>query len=263
MKSLFYCFLLFLPLGILSCSSDDNNSNGSEIKIDVPGEISGLGNDRGELTGTKFELPEGIKLNQEIVGYPSRVLGSYASSRASDNNINLDYIEQFIFDYLLKMMKDGEKYDIAIGSGYAVPIFIVLENTTDKDIKVTFPAGLIVKSQNWEAQYGLLTKKTEFTAPAKERLRVLLFMHCCHLGIVNPTTANKLEWGVVSNSSLLLEICDIVANKKINYEEFGSLSKQYFKQAYYIQERIWDLTNRGTALTEEHKTYLKQLPDSK
>lgn len=263
-QSLFvFCCLLLANLCFMSCSNDDDER--VTIVNDVPGQISGLGNNRGELTGTKFTLPDGITLKGNIVGYwvsdnsLSLVINGLYEDQPTlrDSDTDLDLLYRYMKNY------KGEQYDIALGAGYAVPVIFTLENTTSKNRNVTLPAGLIVKSKNFEAQYGLLVKKVEFTVPANDDIVVLLYMNCCHLGIPAPEDNNIMEWGVITNSSLLVEICDMVKDKKINYEEFGSYTRTYFDQVYYIQERVWDLTDRGSTLTDEQREWFRNLPDSK
>lgn len=256
--------MLAFPLLSLSCSSDNDDPDPADpISYDEPGSISGLGLDRGELTGKDFSLPGGIVLDGDITGY-------YASSRtvSGTESTRAHTPPSYYYDYYKSL--ERRDFDVAVGNGYAVPLWIKLKNTTGSDITVTFPAGLIVKTRNWEAQYGLLVKETRVVVPGNGTLAVLMYTHCCHLGISAPNQSNILSWGVVSNSSLLLELCDLVKDKKINREEFTSYTQVYFNQAYYIQECLWNLTgvaiegqDRYTGqLTEEEKAWFAALPAS-
>ena len=255
---------LFLPLFFIAslflvsaCSSDDDSKDDLDddlIKIDEPGKISGLGVTEGKLTGKKYELPDGIILAGKIFG-----VGEYYEEASLDKTEIMLQIRSNVLDY-------GIDYDVNVGSGYAVTVVLPLENITDKDIELTFPAGLILKSKNNDRQNGLLTKKATVTLPKKDKYTVILSMYCCHESKPAPSSKDEMEWAVITNSSLLLEICDLVKYKKVNIEEivksYSDYSPDYLNLCAYINNRIWDLTDRGLALTEEHREWFRNLPPS-
>ncbi|MDH6357917.1 hypothetical protein [Parabacteroides sp. PF5-9] len=247
--SLFFaCSILLVP----ACSDGDDTDTDDTIKVDIPGKISGLGATEGPLTGKKYELPDGIVATDKIKG-------AFDDYFDASFNANQPSALRALWSYSVD-------YDVSVGSGYAVTVLLPLENITDKDIELTFPAGMILKSKNNDRQNGLLIKKATVTVPKKEKLRVILNMYCCHETKPAPSNKDEMEWAVITNSSLLLEICDMVKNKKVNMEEFEETNinrMTYFDQCTYINDRVWDLTDRGNALTETHRLWFKNLPDSK
>ncbi len=237
-------FALFtLPILFTSCSSDDDEK---EIIIDdEPGEIPGLGNDKGELTGIEFKLPDGLELEGDIVGVNSRY-----SLKTKDA-----VVEASDFDHLTKASTN------VIGSGKWVQIAIRIKNLTNRNIDVIFPARLVVKSLSGAYQNGILLKKTKATVLGNETHTIALLMYCGNSSLYPSSSSEKYKWAVISNSSLIVDLCNRLANKKINYEEFIDSKTIYSRQVGYLQDILWHLTD-GTGLTESDIEYIDSLPNS-
>jgi hypothetical protein len=230
--------LLGLPLIALftfsvlftSCDNDD------EIINDLPGQIPGLGDNKGELTGVEFKLPEGVQLDGDIL-----------TSTVDD------------------VLQIGSWWD-GNGSGGCVKLTLRLKNLTNKAVDVELPAGLIMESLSGEYQNGVLLKKTRITVLASDETQpFLLEMYGGNKSLqhTSVTKTEKYEFAVVSNSSLIVDLCNRLANKKINKEEFGSSVDNYNYEGYtsMVQSMLWSLTD-GKGLTEDDIEYINSLPDS-
>ncbi len=242
-----------------ACSSDDP---GSEEY--AAGLIPGLGDTPGELTGTPFTLPAGIKLAAEIYGGGDQYL-YWASGWGYE-----DYSHTFT-------RKDGtvesrgfattraEGDVVYRGSGYGyVDLMIQLENTESTSKTVTFPAALIVENISGLCQNGVLIKKTEVVVPANSTVSVCLAMYCGNASKSSASTYDEYVWGVVSNASPLLELCEMVKDKKINIEEFEPNEENYFiysSQTSYLQDIVWEVTDY-MGMSEYSIEYLNSLPKS-
>jgi hypothetical protein len=226
---------------------------------DRPGKIPGLGNTRGEPTGTSFKLPDGV----EIAG---RIMGGYDPANYQSVG-KRDAIRKTV----QTRAEDGDiiGVDTIVGSGMLhVQIFIPLKNTTSQDISVTFPAGLILKSVTGACQNGLLLKKTTVNVPAKGLCGVLLIMYCGNEDLSQSFETEEYVFTVVSNSSPIMDLCERVKNKRINTEEYPSGrhgyadSDQYDAYVLRLQDMVWKLTDRGEPLSKEDIAFIEQMENS-
>jgi hypothetical protein len=227
---------------------------------DRPGKIPGLGNTRGEPTGTPFKLPDGV----ETVG---RIMGGYDPA----NYQSVGKYDPELIRKTIQTRADGDiiGVDTVAGSGMLhVQIFIPLKNTTSKDISVTFPAGLILKSVTGACQNGLLLKKTTVDVPARGFCGVLLIMYCGNEDLSQSLIFEEYVFTVVSNSSPIMDLCERVKNKRINTEEYPpgrhghTDSEQYHDYVLHLQDMVWQLTDRGEPLSEEDITFIEQMENS-
>lgn len=240
--------ILFAALVFASCEKDDP---AVEMKEDVPGEIAGLGETAGELTGTPFQLPQGIELADKIRGGYS----SYNYNRSAAAGMDKAAVVKSLkaLPRSAGLRADGEtiRLDTTLGSGYYVEIFMPLRNTTSAPISVTFPAGLIAKSVSGECQNGVLLKKASIRVPAKSVYGVLLMMYCGNAHRSASYSSEEYVFAVVSNSSLIMDLCNRLKNKRINYEEYPANRSQYNSYVSILQSILWDLTDYAEALSEE------------
>ncbi len=264
-KVFFKVFLIVCSIvAFTACGSDDDD------KIDgvgyLPGEIPGLGEAAGELTGKQFTLPNGIELEGTIMGLNSRIFNLSSSftpalfpeihARKEKN------LQEKAFD--LRASADPE---IAVGSGYYVRVLAILNNENNTDTEVVFPAGLIVRALSSSNQSGVLLKKTSVTVPKNGSLNVGLILYCGNASRSPSGSSAQYEWGVVTDSKLILELCDLLKNKKINYEEFAKAEYNTYKdQVDELQSILWSLTDGdpeySNGLTDMQKEYIASLPDS-
>ncbi|MDR2139579.1 MAG: hypothetical protein LBP50_08530 [Tannerella sp.] len=233
---------------------------------DRPGKIPGLGNTRGEPTGTPFHLPDGI----ETAG---RIMGGYDPAnyyQSAGKRDSLPYTEFIRTETVwTRAAGDTVRVDTIAGSGMLhVQIFIPLKNTTSQDISVTFPAGLIMKAVTGACQNGLLLKKTTVDVPARGFCGVLLIMYCGNEDLSQSLTTEEYVFTVVSNSSLIMDLCERVKNKRINMEEYPpgrhgyTDSEQYHDYVFQLQDMVWKLTDRGEPLSKEDIAFIEQMENS-
>jgi len=235
-KLLSLIMVLIMPLFMVSCDKDD------ELIPEnfAAGEIPGLGSADGELTGIPFTLPSGVTLIKEITG-----AGNYA-------------------DYWSQSHGDEVRHYFGSGRGY-VDLLIPLRNSNSGNITVTFPAGTIIRSKSNGYQHGVLIKKVTISIPANSDYYLSLSLYCGneHRGSAGSSTI--YEWAVVSNASLLIDLCERIKNKKINIEEFSPTSADDYRTCSLLvstlQRIVWRITD-GKGLTESDIEYINSLPNS-
>ena len=251
MKQLSLIFSLVMLFGgiLTSCSKDDDNNG---LVADAPGQIAGLGKMEGTPTGTPFVLPEGVALNGKING-----LSSYGRSAVFSEQ---EYSgKQLSSD----MLRASQSVDTVLGSGRYVRVFIPLKNTTANDITVTFPTGLIILSTSGTYQNGLLIKKASVVVPAQSSYNVGLLMYCANSSKSSSSTSEVYEWGVVSNSTQIMQLCGLFANKKVNIEEFADSELYIYRdQVYSIQGIVWSVTDSQYGLSEADIQQISAIPNS-
>jgi hypothetical protein len=232
MKTFPLIIRLFVTLSVLctafSCSKDSDPT----LVIDQPGQIPGLGDMPGEPTGKPFSLPSGLELKQDITG------SAY-----------------------------DEKVDTIVGAGFDVRLLIVLENKTAKAIDLVFPAGLIFKSKNNDRQHGLLLKKVSVHIPADATLTFQLIAFCCNLSKPAPGEDDVMILGVISNSSLITDLCERLKNKRLNFETEAGRSMNFFEYYEYFdfidpfRDIVWNFTDHGIPLSADDIALIESLPD--
>jgi hypothetical protein len=208
---------------LVGCGSGGPGEEGSRrILSDVPGDISGLGDSYGDISGTALEFPEGVVVHEDVRGVAS-----------------------------------GSNYDVRVGSGVGyVELLIVLHNFTNDDINVTFPAGLIIVSSTKNKQNGVLLKKVTVTVPANSYYRIALIMYCGNHHRGTSTYSEIYNQLIVSNSETLKELTDLLVNKKINIGEHG-YNVSYLQGILWS---LTDTGSPG--LTQADKDNIATLPDN-
>ncbi len=235
-----------------------------------PGEIPGLGNADGELTGEPYELPDGVELTADITG-----AGEW-----------YDYFDS-AWDYAdvprlasmgkkeipqkpsLRMRAKAEDDIMYVyrGSGYGyVDLLLSLRNTNNRTSTVEFPAGLIFENVDGDCQNGVLLKKAVVEIPANTDVKVSLSFYCGNHYRGSAGSYDTYTLGVVTNAAPLIDLCERVKNKKINIEEYDPTSTDdyysYSSVRSYLQDIVWHVTD-GTGLTQNDIEYIDSLPASR
>jgi len=265
MKTITKLALLLCSVLVLSaCSKDDDDKKNEAVNYPA-GEIPGLGEEPGELTGTPFKLPAGIEMQGIIKGLSSSIM-PFSTPVESSTGI-FQKKEKSLVEKQQISLRASAKAEIVVGSGHFVRVLILLNNNNDRDTEITFPAGLIVRALSSKNQNGVLLKKTSVTVPKKGSLAIGLVMYCGNSHRSPSGSSDEYEWGVITDSQLILDLCDRLKNKKINFEEFNSSNYDTFsEQVNRLQSILWSLTDYPSemyeGLSEWDKEYIDKLPNS-
>jgi hypothetical protein len=253
--NLFLCMVLSLFLaacgggGSDGSSSDGGNSGsgGSHPAVaDQPGKIPGMGETPGSLQGTSFKLPAGVVLLGDIGG----ALPYKSDSKDAAGS---------------KLIWIAGTYDAQIGSGSDVSINLRLMNKNATAIKVVFPVRLIAKPRDSKNQVGILLKETSITLQPNVEYSVALLMYCAQRQRIGAIMGSVYDLSMVSDSSTLKELTDLLVNKKINVEEYGnSLSDLTAYSSIYqgLSTIVWNLTDYGVPLSNANKQWIASIPSS-
>ncbi|MDR2496086.1 MAG: hypothetical protein LBD21_03060 [Tannerellaceae bacterium] len=251
-----------LATTFVSCEKDVD-----ETKEDTPGQIAGLGETAGEPTGTSFKLPEGIELADKIMG--GYRASNYRSATAFDKQAAMNSLSrQRTWTIQTRAGDETIQLDTILGSGYFVEIFMPLRNSTSRVVTVTFPAGLIAESVSGRCQNGVLLKKATVQIPVGRIYGVLLKMYCGNAHRDPSYSSEEYVFTVVSNSSLIMDLCNRVKNKRINNEEYPLGSDGHAKSSQYdsyvskLQSILWNLTDYGAALSESSIAEIEAMENS-
>ena len=204
------------------------------------GEIPGLGDTEGSLTGSPFELPSDVELVGDITGSTNY---SYYWNQST--------VVQTIHYY-------------GSGSGY-VDLLLKLRNVRSTSITVTFPAATILVSKTGRCQNGVLMQKVTVTIPANSEYHLSLSFFCGNAHKSPAGYSDVYVFGVVSNAKPLIDLCNRLKNKKINIEKFSNSSTSDYNifsgQGSKIQNIIWSVTD-GEGLNESDIEYINSLPNN-
>ena len=257
-------FLSWMLLGLFtvftSCSNDDDPTQ--EVVDYLAGEIPGLGDEAGELTGTPFKLPDGVTLIGDITGKGSQ--SGYWNISRTVSFTNKD--GSVTTHSLSPPASRSETESHYFGSGYGyVDLLIPMRNSRNQDVTVTFPAALILRNDAGDCQNGVLLKKVVVKIPAGTDYYLNLAFYCGNANKGSAGSSDVYSLGVVSDAKPLVELCEMVKNKKINIEEFDPTSSSeysiYREQRSELQDIVWAVTDED-GLTEAHISYLRALPNS-
>ena len=273
--------IIVASMTITACHDDENDEDG--IGDEKPGQISGFGENKGKISGKAFELPNGVVFDGDIWGSDwTSALRSAEVNKSGQPTAHYSLLTDELtiskkgkvvlptLDYsTLKdeittrsVVSDLYKYEM-YGSGNAVLILIPLKNTTSSRIDVEFPAGLIFESTNAKYQHGILIKKTKVSVPSGSTYTFILMLYCGNANRDMPDTSAKYLKPVVTNSKLLLHLCDLVKNKRINAEENNATWEEWGKYmtiATKLQEIVWKVTDYGQVLDKSDLDYIAGLP---
>lgn len=261
-----YLYLLagLLCFALASCDKKDDPEEDKPTNY-APGEIPGLGDAEGELTGTPFRLPEGVELISGISGgathdgywdLPESYTASATFTRKDGSVVSRSFAPQ---------TRAGEvHYYFGSGAGY-VDLLIPMRNTKSNSVTVTFPAATVLRSESGNCQNGVLLKKVSVTIPGNSDYYLRLAFYCGNAHKSGAGGADVYELGVVSDAKPLLDLCERLKNKKINIEEFTRTSYDdctaYGSQVSDLQGILWKVTD-DTGLEDDDIRYINALPNS-
>lgn len=212
---------LLISMLILAACKKDKAPDASPN--DTPGHISGMGDAPGELMGTPFQLPSNIELKDSIRG-----------------------------EYDV----DATGYCLKSGSGAFVLVQLNLVNHAQKDTFLILPAGLTIHAEDKAFQHGLLIQKTTIPLAKGASCKVLLLTYCVNSNRQASNPHCSYTFGPVTNSKPLLELIDLLKNKRINYED---LQDHNWEDNLDLQDAVWEVTDQE-GLTKESKDFFSSLP---
>lgn len=255
--------MLAVSMGIVFTACEKN-----EVVDYAAGEIPGLGNTDGELTGRPFELPDGVTLTEEMQGGAEwsdyfRPTWDYSSMPLMSplRGKELPPTKAFV------TTRSDDIPKVYRGSGYGyVDIYVSLKNENRRATTVEFPAGLILENVAGDSQNGVLLKKTEVRMEANSEVLITLSFYCGNASRGSAHSGDYYTLGVVTNAAPLIDLCERLANKRINLEEFDPAStddfETYYSQASMLQGIVWNVTDWG-GLNQADIDYINSLPNSR
>lgn len=264
-KRLFIIFAVSIGVLLAGCEKE----NIVEIVDYNSGEIPGLGNTEGELTGRPFKLPDGVTLTQDMHGgaesgnYFMPAWGYSAVSRMAPlRGKDLPPPRAFV-----STRSDEDVPVVYRGSGYGyVDIYVSLSNSNNRTTTVEFPAGLILENVGGNSQNGVLIKKAEVQIEARSEILIVLAFYCGNASRSSAYSDDYYTLGVVTDAAPIIDLCERVANKRINIEEFDPASiedyYEYISLNSKLQDIVWSVTD-GSGLDEYEIEYINSLPDSR
>ncbi|GAB3840522.1 hypothetical protein [Hymenobacter jeollabukensis] len=108
-----------------------------------------------------------------------------------------------------------------LGVGGMVSVCLNLYNSTSQPINVVFPPGLVVVSQSERAQNGFVATRTSFEVPPGQHF-FRLHTNCANGGTRQPSGGYRYEAQLlVTQHPGMQELLNLLAAKKINFEEYG------------------------------------------
>lgn len=253
-----------LCFALISCDKKDDPEENTPANY-APGEIPGLGEAEGELTGSPFRLPDGVELISGINGganhdgywnYPETYTVSATFTRKDGNIVSRPRTPQTRSEEVYHYSGSGANY---------VDLLISMRNTKSSPVTVTFPAATILCSETGSCQNGVLLKKVTVTIPGNSDYHLCLAFYCGNASKSPASGSDVYVLGVVSNARPLLDLCERLKNKKINIEEFDRTSYDdfitYCSQVSELQDILWKVTDEN-GMNDDDINYIRLLPNS-
>ncbi|MDR2635798.1 MAG: hypothetical protein LBC08_03085 [Campylobacteraceae bacterium] len=294
MKKILKLFtLVLLTCFLVGCGGGGGED--SDSGNDAPGKMPGLGITAGSVEGEVFRFPDGVTVEGDVSGESA----IYTDTNTPTFNIKANVLEGIDtpnFDiagtpnFKIVDVLDGS-YDVIRGSGgIYVLVTFDLRNANNVNTTVVFPAGFLAVSIGGQAQHGLLLKETSIDIPANKKIKVALALYCANLGIPGSAGYKYDSTFKVLTYHTFQELFDLVANKKINIEEYekdgesffniiikfiynwlnieykedNSASDTYISIVKRLNQAIWHIVNYdyGNGLTDDDRAYIANLPNS-
>jgi len=218
MRSLIIAF--FIIGFVSSCKKEDDDINTIPIIINN----GGFGNSTSNLSGTTFQLPNGVAFNGPIVS-------------TGFGPCNPSYI-----------------YDV--NGGEYVMLSVPIRNNTNDTIVVNFPAGLVCQSDDSLIQNGIILQACTIKLPPFFNSCVNFNMYCINSGRGAPSGNEIYKKPLISNNQKLSEIIQLLSTKKSTWYQDPDASTY----SSYIQVAIWNVADHGS-LYDSDRTILSALPN--
>jgi len=130
-----------------------------------------------------------------------------------------------------------------------LPLYMVIRNSKDSDVEVTFPAGLVFGADSVDYQYMMVLKDFAFTATASGASAVIVPTFCCNEDGDEPDDDANYTIAGRENDKETQELLDLVADKTVSGDEPLDL----------VQEALFQITD-GEGLTDSTRALIEALP---
>lgn len=190
---------------IASCKKEDDEINTTPVIINN----GGFGNSTSNLTGTAFQLPNGVTFNGPIVS-------------AGFSPCNPSYI-----------------YDV--NGGECVMLSVPIRNNTNDTIVVNFPAGLVCQSEDSSTQNGIILQACTIKLPPFFNSCINFNMYCINSNRNAPSGFEIYKKPLISNNQKLSEIIQLLSTKKSTWYQDPNASTY----STNIQDAIWSVADYG------------------
>jgi len=130
-----------------------------------------------------------------------------------------------------------------------LPLYMVIRNSKDNDIEVTFPAGLVFGADSVDYQYMMVLKEFAFTATGNGATAVIVPTYCCNEDGDEPDDDSHYAIEGRENDKEIQELLDLVVYKTLSGDDALALA----------QDALFEITD-GEGLTDSTKTQLQNLP---
>lgn len=240
MKKLLYCLLLLSSLALPSCKKNANldpMTGVDSTSVDEPTQppTPGFGTSKARPQGTPFVFPAGIR----VVGKP----------------IN----EQ-------ECLNEAITHQRMVGEGGLVHFCISFQNTTSAPIKLEFPPKTIWIAENLDMQNGITLKWTRLVIPAQSTVLFHLNAFCINPPRSPTGFSERYEpQPIVSNNPAFDELVQLLATKKVSYEEYGGYDVirrdlELFESPFVTVQMAVEVLASGRKISPEIRELIARLP---
>jgi hypothetical protein len=231
MKKLSKMLLLIAILGYGSISC--------ERKIEVAGEIPGMGNSVGKLEATAYDFHE------DLVFSPIIGVGENSKSDPVD-----------------RVTIEG----VAQGSGrYVMVTFTITNNDPTEWRSAYLRAGTVFEVNLAGYQNGIsLAPVVICLSPGEVRI-VTLYLYCINYGKSDSDNSATYKILGVTESEVMLDLVNALKGKMVNYEDYmiyygDGAGDFYIDVRDNLQKIVWHITN-GDGMTDADIAYINSLPE--
>ena len=135
--------------------------------------------------------------------------------------------------------------------GDLIDVCLKLKNTTGSSMKVSFPAGLVIKPTRPERMSGILLQSHDVEIAGGATKEIFIKQTSINEHCVFTQKDDAYELGVVVSDPGLTEVIGLMKTKKTSVNS-----------ATATQKAVWNVTDHG-GLTDEDRSALSALPEKK
>lgn len=136
--------------------------------------------------------------------------------------------------------------------GDLLPACLTLKNTSNAEITVKLPAGLVFLAKDAATQNGIILQDHDLVIPAGETKSFRFSLYCLNEHCLFGEKATLFTFGNVSNDPLMVELVGLARGRKMTNSATGTAST--------FGAAIWDITG-GRGLGAERRKQIADLAD--